>query len=202
MKAGFKPKREGHRAREICVLMTLLALGGSARAQSSVALHLEPAQSVAKFTLSATAHTVHGTFRLRSGDIRFDPASGNAGGEIVFDATSGETGNGSRDHKMHKDVLQSQQYPDLTFRPDHAEGTLSAQGKSTFQVHGKFGIHGAEHEITVPVDVSLNGDKWTASAKFPIPYVEWGMKNPSNFFLHVGDVVNLELEAGGTFTRD
>jgi len=50
----------------------------------------------------------------------------------------------------------------------------------------------------VPVEVKLEGDHWTASAHFPVPYVEWGMKNPSNFFLHVRDIVEVEFKAAGT----
>ena len=161
-------------------------------------LQVDPAQSKALFTLSATAHNVHGTFSLKSGEIHFDPASGKAGGEIVFDATSGETGNSSRDHKMHKDVLQSAQYPEVTFRPDHADGALASSGKSTLQVHGVFAIHGAEHEMTVPTQIDLTANKWTATAQFYVPYVAWGMKNPSNFFLKVGDTVNIELQCAGT----
>ena len=102
---------------------------------------------------------------------------------------------------MHKDVLQSQQYPEVTFRPDHAEGTLTPQGESTLQVHGSFGIHGSEHELTVPVQINLTADKWNASARFVVPYVTWGMKNPSNFFLRVGDTVDIELRCSGTTAR-
>ena len=163
-----------------------------------LALNLDPGQSKALFTLSATAHTVHGSFNLKSGEIHFDPVSGKASGEIVFDATSGQTGNQSRDHKMHKDVLQSAQYSEVTFRPDRAEGTLAAQGESTLQVHGMFNIHGAEHELTVPVQLNLTADKWSATARFTVPYLAWGMKNPSNFFLKVGDSVDVELQCAGT----
>jgi len=178
----------------------LLGAISSASAQE-LTLRLDPGQSKAAFTLAATAHTVHGTFNLQSGEIHFDPASGTASGEIVFEATSGRTGNGSRDHKMHKDVLQSGQYPEVTFRPDHAQGTLAPQGESTLQVHGSFGIHGSEHELTVPVQVNLTADKWNATARFGVPYVTWGMKNPSVFFLRVADAVDVELHCAGTIVE-
>src|SRR5215472_12156569 len=67
----------------------------------------DPAQTRADFTLSASFHTVEGNFKLKRGEIRFDPGSGKITGQIVFDAASGQTGNGSRDKKMHRDVLQS-----------------------------------------------------------------------------------------------
>jgi len=183
------------------IAAALFVVGTMPRASAQeFTLHLDPAQSRAAFTLSATAHTVHGTFNLKRGEIHFDPASGKASGEIVFDATSGQTGNSSRDHKMHKDVLQSAQYPEVTFRPDRAEGKLAPQGQSNLQVHGLFAIHGTDHEMTVPAQISLTADKWTATAQFQLPYVAWGMKNPSNFFLKVGDTVNIELQCAGAIS--
>jgi polyisoprenoid-binding protein YceI len=183
--------------RGIATALLLLGTIPGAAAQE-LTLHLDPGQSNAAFTLGGTGHTVHGTFNLKSGEIHFDPATGKASGEIVFDATTGQTGNQSRDHKMHKDVLQSLQYPTVTFRPDHAEGTLVRQGDSTLQVHGLFGIHGSEHELTVPMQLNLTADKWNATGRFSVPYVTWGMKNPSVFFLKVGDTVDLELRFAGT----
>ncbi len=182
-------------------IATALLLAGTSAFAQELTLHLDPGQSTAAFTLTATAHTVHGTFNLKSGEIHFDPASGKASGEIVFDATSGQTGNQSRDHKMHKDVLQSQQYPEVTFRPDRTEGTFAAQGESTLQVHGLFGIHGSEHELTVPVQVNLTAGKWNTTARFVVPYVTWGLKNPSSFFLRVGDAVDIELRCAGTMSE-
>ena len=149
------------------LLLTLLAIVAACSAAASaqlVTLHLDPAQTVANFTVTDPIHTVHGTFALKRGEIRFDPASDKAEGEIVFDATSGKSGNDSRDHKMHKDVIESAKYPEITFKPDRYEGKVAEQGTSTVQVHGMFGIHGAEHEMTIPVDVTLAPDKWNADA--------------------------------------
>jgi hypothetical protein len=33
------------------------------------------------------------------------------------DATSGDTGNTGRDHKMHQEILESQRYPEIIFTP-------------------------------------------------------------------------------------
>jgi len=61
-----------------------------------------------------------------------------------------------------------------------------------------FGIHGAEHEITVPLVVKLEADHWTASAHFHVPYVKWGMKKPNMLFLRVGDIVDIDFRAAGS----
>jgi polyisoprenoid-binding protein YceI len=164
-------------------------------------LRVDPARSGADITLGGNFHSVEGSFASRSGVIHYRPAAGAVSGEIVFDATSGKTGNSSRDAKMHKDVIESGRYPEIVFRPDHAEGTLAAAGESTLQVHGLFAIHGAEHEVTIPVQVSVKNDSWTATASFTVPYVRWGMKNPSKLFLRVDSEVKVQLHAAGSLTR-
>lgn len=165
--------------------------------QQPAILQLDRAKSNAEITLNATLHTVHGKFLLQRGEIRFDPGSGQISGDIVFDATSGQTGNEGRDRKMHKDVLESARFPHITFRPDRVEGKIAASGPSTAQVHGMFGLHGADHELTIPVEVRFEGDHWTASAHFSVPYVKWQLKNPSTLFLHVGDSVEVEFHGEG-----
>lgn len=174
----------------VCILLCALAGGVRAFAQE-VVLQCDPAQAAADFTLGDSLHTVKGSFSMKSGEIHFDPASEKVSGEIVFDATSGQSGNKGRDRKMHKDVLESERYPEIGFRPDRVEGNVAASGTSTVQVHGMFRIHGAEHEITAPADVTPQGDHWNVSSHFSVPYAKWGMKNPSLLFLRVGNSVDL-----------
>ena len=174
----------------IWILSCALAAVVNARAQE-VVLQCDSAQAAADFTLGDSLHTVKGSFALKSGEIHFDPASEKVGGEIVFDATSGQSGSKGRDRKMHKDVLESARYPEIGFRPDRVEGKVAASGTSTVQVHGMFRIHGVEHELTAPADVTPQGDHWNVSSHFSVPYVQWGMKNPSVLFLRVGNSVDL-----------
>ena len=189
--------RQIGRLAAIAACLWWASLAPPATAQELV-LPCDPAQTVANFTLGDVLHTVKGAFNLKHGDLHFDPASGKLTGEIVFDATSGHSGNQSRDRKMHKDVLESARYPEISFRPDRVEGKVAAAGTSTVQVHGVFAIHGADHEITVPVEVKFDNDHWSATAHFPVPYAKWGMKNPSVLFLRVGDSVDIDLHAAGS----
>jgi polyisoprenoid-binding protein YceI len=164
---------------------------------SEIVFEIDPAQSKVHWTLESTVHTVHGSFAFKTGTLHLEPATGRAGGEITVYATSGDSGNDSRDKKMHKEVLESGKYPDIIFRPDRMEGRIAPQGSFTVQVHGLFGLHGSEHELTVPVQAELAGDHWTGSARFTVPFIDWGLKNPSNFFLKVKHVVEIELELKG-----
>ena len=96
--------------------------GPSHAASREVILRLDPAQSELHWTLGSTLHTVHGTFALKPGEVRFDPADGSASGEFTADATTGESGNESRDKKMHREILESARYTEVAFRPDRIEG--------------------------------------------------------------------------------
>lgn len=165
------------------------------------AFQLDPGQTSVKFTLADVLHTVHGSFKLKRGALQFDPGSGKIAGEIVVDATSGDTGNGMRDRKMHKEVLESARYSEIAFRPDRIDGAVATQGTSSVTVHGIFSIHGSDREITVPAQVDTSADHWTAIVHFTIPYEKWGMKNPSTLFLKVSDSVQIDLTAAGSFTR-
>lgn len=159
-----------------------------------IALPIDPAQTDVSFTLADVLHTVHGKFTLKRGTIRFDPATGKTSGELVVDATSGESGSAARDHRMHQNILESGRYPEIVFRPDRVQGKVEPQGISQVQLHGIFTIHGVPHEIVMPVQVEANGDQYTAAAHFTVPYVQWGMKNPSTLILRVSDKVDIDIK--------
>lgn len=177
-------------------LAFVLLLSAPLCAQETV-LELDPAQTQIQFTLSATMHTVHGTFKLKRGTVRFDPSTGKAGGLVVVDVTSGDTGNGGRDLKMHKDVLQSAQYFEAVFTPAQIKGSVNPHGDSQVEIQGLFKLHGSDHQMTLAFQVHRSGDQLTARTNFVIPYQQWGLKNPSTFFLHVGDHVDMEIQATG-----
>lgn len=179
------------------VLILFSGVGLAPGHAQELALDFVPAKTSVKFTLGDTIHTVHGEFDLKRGGIRFNPATGAITGEVVVDATSGRTGNGMRDRKMHKDILESSSYREIVFRPDRVDGKVSTQGKSNIQVHGIFSIHGADHEITIPIEVDVAQDHWTATGHFVVPYQKWGIKNPSTFILRVSESVEIEVQASG-----
>src|ERR1035437_676903 len=152
--------------RRVGTVLVLLAASSVFASAQDTAFQLDPAQTSVKFTLGDVLHTVRGTFHLKHGALQFEPASGKISGEIVVDAASGESGSGMRDRKMHKEILESERYPDIAFRPDHVEGDVTPQGKSSVRVHGIFTIHGSEHELTVPAEVQMAPGYWTATLHF------------------------------------
>jgi polyisoprenoid-binding protein YceI len=167
-------------------------------AASLVSLTIDPAQSQVHWTVPSSLHTVHGTFAVTRGSMSFDPDSGQASGEIVVNAKSGESGNGSRDARMHKEILETAKFPEAVFRPTLVEGKVSPRGGCEVKVRGTLSVHGSNHEITALVHAELAGTTWKGSGKFDVPYVDWGIKDPSNFLLRVNHVVSVEIELSGS----
>jgi polyisoprenoid-binding protein YceI len=194
---GYKPRTL--MPRWLPAGLLLLAIGPCAetlRAQD-MTLELDPANTRIEFTLGATLHTVHGTFALKSGTIHFNPSTGSASGLVVVDATSGNTENKGRDHKMHQEILESQRYPEITFTPGKLSGKVELQRDSSVQVDGIFKLHGTEHPMTLTLPVQAKGNSISARTHIVIPYIAWGLKNPSTFFLHVSDNVEVDITAVG-----
>jgi polyisoprenoid-binding protein YceI len=182
-------------------MLATLALAILPAAAQKSNLKFDPAHTSVKFTLGDVLHTVHGNFQLKHGALQFEPSSGKLSGEIVVDAKSGESGSGMRDRKMHREVLESEKYPEISFRPDQVEGAVAAAGKASVKVHGMFRIHGVDREITVPAEVEMSADHWAATVHFTVPYEKWGMKNPSTLFLRVNDSVEIDLTTAGSVVQ-
>jgi polyisoprenoid-binding protein YceI len=162
-----------------------------------VQVALEPAQTKISISVHDVHGGVHGSFPMKSGTVSFDAATGTASGKIVVDAATGDTGNGSRDRKMKKDVLEAQRYPEITFIPQRVIGQLAPQGASNLQVAGVFSIHGSDHNLTLAVPVEISGDKVTGTTSFEVPYESWGMKNPSLLFLRVDGTAQVTVSFTG-----
>ncbi|HZI63227.1 MAG TPA: YceI family protein [Thermoanaerobaculia bacterium] len=173
------------------------ALAGAGAGAAELRLVLDPAESRVAFSLDATLHTVRGTARLEHGEVRFDPASGAASGEIVVDARSAETGNGSRDRDMHRKVLDSADFPQIVLEIERLSGEFAPAGRSDLRLGGRMRLQGGAHPIEIPVQAEAAGEKVTAKARFTVPYVAWGLPDPSTFVLRVGKQVAVEVAAVG-----
>ena len=143
---------------------------------SEVALTLDPAQTKVHWILDTTLHTVHGTFALKSGAVHFNPRTGKAGGEIIVFAPSGESGNGSRDKRMHKEILETAKYPDVIFRPTQIEGKVAQEGASDQKLNGVFSIHGSDHDVSAQVHTEFTGNHWTALPNSRCPTCNGALK--------------------------
>jgi polyisoprenoid-binding protein YceI len=179
------------------LLISVFALGAETLLAQEMTVELDPASTRIEFTVAATLHAVHGTFALKSGTVHFNSSTGSASGLVVVDATSGDSGNKDRDHKMHQEVLESQRYPVITFTPTRMSGRVDPQGSSSMQIDGIFKLHGADHPITLTLPVQTQGQNLSVRTHISVPYVAWGLKNPSTFMLHVGEKVDIDINAVG-----
>lgn len=162
---------------------------------------IHPDASDVRMTLKTTHEIVNGTFRVQSGSVEFDRGAPNMSGSIIVSAGSGNTGNGSRDKKMNKDILKVEQYATVSFEPKVYAGAIAPSGDSTIQVTGTFTLVGTPHEITIPIQVHLDGTGVTAKAHFVVPYIQWGLKNPSFLIWKADNDVAIDLDLVGTISR-
>ncbi|MFC5862009.1 YceI family protein [Acidicapsa dinghuensis] len=170
-------------------------------------LHLDPTATTVQFTLKDTIHTVHGTFHMHAGDVYFDPKTGEAHGKIEVDATSGESGNDTRDGKMKREYLEVGQFPVAMFEPHLVTGSTGVAfdekfGTQTISVSGNFTLHGASHAMVMQFLVQHDGQQAMATTHFLIPYVAWGIKDPSFAVVRVEKEVGIDVKAKGTLTSE
>lgn len=179
------------------LLFALVPLLGAQQAPQSVTLHLDPSSTEIHWILNGNMHAVHGTFKLKGGLITFDPATGAAQGEIAIDLSTGESGNHSRDSRMQKEILESDKYPQAIFHPEKVTGAVKPGSAQNVTIDGTFTIHGKDHPLRMEAKVDVNGHDAAATTHFSIPYVDWGIKDPSNFIFRVDKTVDLEIVAKG-----
>lgn len=180
------------------VLAALLAPAALAQHQTLV---VNPDASAVKMTLKTTHEIVNGTFHVQSGSIEFDRSTPKMLGSVIVLAGSGKTGNSMRDRKMDSDILKVKQFATVSFEPKTYAGSIAPSGDSTIQVTGIFTLLGAPHEITVPILVHVDGAAVTAKAHFVVPYVQWGLKNPSFLFWKAENDVAIDLLLAGKLSK-
>jgi polyisoprenoid-binding protein YceI len=177
-----------------CLSLLLLTISAKAQ-QSGIDLTFDPASTAIHWTLGAVLHTVHGTFRLKSGHVHLDLRTGEMTGLLVVDATSGESADSARDQKMHQSILESSRYPTITFRPVHIKGTFQPNQAQTLTIDGVFNLHGQDHPLQLTVNLRPNSNAMSVVTQFDVPYVQWGLKDPSTFVLRVSKDVSIDIDS-------
>jgi polyisoprenoid-binding protein YceI len=176
-----------------------LSLASFALAQHQT-FTVNPDSSQVAFSLGGNGHHVEGTFHVQSGSIDFDRNAQTISGSVVVAAGSGNSGEPSRDKKMNSEVLDVAHYSEVTFAPTSYQGTIAASGDSTIQLTGTFTLLGTPHDLTVPMQIHIDGRNLTAKTHFTVPYVQWGLKDPSVFILKVAKEVDIDLTLAGNVT--
>jgi polyisoprenoid-binding protein YceI len=186
--------------KSLAVLALAVILAPAALAQHQT-FAVNPDDSEVKMTLNTTHEVVNGTFHVQSGSIRFDRTASHISGIVTVAAGSGRTGNESRDKKMNKDILKVNQFATVSFAPKTYSGTIAASGDSTIQVSGVFTLLGTPHDLTIPMQIHIDGSKATAKGQFVVPYVQWGLKNPSFLIWKAENDVKMDLNLIGQISN-
>jgi len=183
-------------------LASCLATTRAVRAESGeLALALEKTQI--RFELGATLHSVEGTLRLARGTaLHFDTASGRADGSIAIDARSADTGMARRDRTLHAEVLESERYPEIVFTAERVELTRSAPERGEVVLVGQVQLHGEVHPLRIPAHLERMDDTIHVTSTFRVPYVAWGLRDVSNWLLHVDDEVVVHVDASASYRPD
>jgi len=186
--------------KSFAALAFLVALSPAALAEHQ-AFVVNPDASEVRMTLKTTHELVTGTFHIQSGSIEFDRSASKLSGSIVVAAGSGNTGNGSRDKKMKNEILKVDQFTTVSFAPKTYTGTIAQLGDSTIQVSGVFTLLGTPHDLTIPMQIHTERSKATAKARFVVPYVQWGLKNPSFLIWKAENDVTIDLDLVGQLSN-
>ena len=178
-------------------LVTLVLTFAPAALAQHQTFVVNPDACEVKMTLKTTHELVNGTFHIQSGSIEFDRRAQTISGSVIVAAGSGKTGNDSRDKKMNKDILKVDQFATVSFAPKTYTGTIAASGDSTIQVNGVFTLLGNRHDLTIQMGIHMDGSKATTKAQFVVPYVQWGLKNPSFLIWKAENDVAMDINLVG-----
>ena len=194
-------RRPGGAFRHIRSLLALLsyflyvsiASGGDDNSHQKT-LVLKPEATAIHWTLAGNMHTVHGTFELKRAVIDLSLQDGSVDGLVEVNASSGQSGNAARDQRMQS-ILESNRYPIISFHPAKVIGRVMPFRDEVVTVEGIFRIHGADHPLQMQINIHPKGSAIILQTEFAVPYVDWGMEDPSILFFRVDKTVNIEVEA-------
>jgi hypothetical protein len=102
---------------------------------------------------------------------------------------------------MNRDILKVDQFTTVSFVPKSYTGTITPSGDSTIQVSGVFTLLGNPHDITIPMQIHIEGSKAVAKGQFVVPYVQWGLKNPSFLIWKAENDVAIALSLVGQISN-
>jgi polyisoprenoid-binding protein YceI len=117
---------------------------------------------------------------------------------VVIDLRRATTGVERRDKKMHEKILETARFPNAVFHVERVNVPRTLrQGTNDLQLHGTLDFHGGRHPVSLSAQATLEGNQVRASGWLEIPYVDWGIPDPSFFVLRVAKVVTVEITAVG-----
>jgi len=154
---------------KIGLLLFLLLL--SPLQAHSTPLKIDKANSTIQIDVKATAGSFVGNLeRFKLAIEVNEAAQAIQSATLEFDFEYLETNEPKRNRHM-KDWMNYDEYPKAKFKLT----TLDATGEQTL-AKGSLTIHGIKKDISFPVEISQDGDRWTIDGKAHLDYLVFGLK--------------------------
>jgi polyisoprenoid-binding protein YceI len=177
----------------VVLAIPLVAAGDTVPPGKLAVLDLDPAKTTITYSLDGWPHHTQGTFKLKRGVVEIDPSTGKMTGTITVDAASGDSGHSIRDEEMKSTVLGVDRFPEISFAPHQVLSHGDPQKAFPVTVAGLMLLHGVQHALTIDALVERDGDNVTIHSKFLVPFVEWGLHDPSILVFKVAKSVDIDL---------
>jgi len=185
----------------LAALFCRLAIAADSVPQGKLAvLQLDPAKTTIAYSLEGWPHHTQGTFALKHGVIRLYPRTGKMDGIIIVDAASGNSGHSVRDDRMKSSVLEVSRFPDISFAPQQVVSHGDVHGEFPVTVRGRMLLHGAQHDFTIKALVHRDGNNVTIHCDFAIPFVKWGLEDPSILMFKVSKEVDIGVTSNANLS--
>jgi len=158
-------------------------------------LDLDPAKTTITYSLDGWPHHTLGTFKLKRGLVAIDPSTGKMTGTITVDAASGDSGHSTRDEEMKSSILEVNRFPEISFTPRQVLSHGDLQETFPVKVRGLMLLHGSQHPLTIEATVKREANNVTIHTNFPVPFVAWGLRDPSILMFKVSKQVIVDVTA-------
>jgi polyisoprenoid-binding protein YceI len=148
----------------------------------------------------ALPNDVVGKTQAVTGSIVFlaDGTLDAANSKIIVDVTGLQTDQAMRDNYVRRSVLETSQYPNVTFLPNKVEGLpapLPASGQVSFKLSGDLTIKNVTKPVTWDVSGTINGDQATGTATVTFKFADFNLNQPRvPVVLSIEDHITLQLD--------
>lgn len=114
--------------------------------------------------------------------------------EFTVVAQSVTTGLGLRDNQMHRDVLQTDQYPTITFQGMVTTDAARVIGTFPAMAHGRLTLRGVTRSVSTPVQITPLPDGFRGRAELELRMSDYGIPVPRFLFFVAEDVIRVTVD--------
>lgn len=140
-------------------------------------------QAFAGGMLSALGHNPVIAIPDFSGEVQLNENLESASLHVTIDAASLRVTSDIKDkdrteidRTMHEEVLQSSQYPEITYDCSRVSASKTGDGQYWVALNGELTLHGIKRGLTVSTRVTVNGESLRASGNFSMLQTDYEIK--------------------------